>query len=231
MKTVVLIHGFPFNATLWRRVAPPGAHAPDLPGFGVAPPGPDTVDGYAESVLARVDGPLVVVGHSMGGYVALAMHRLARERIAGLAFVASRAVADTPEIRAKRRETEQQVLAEGVGVLERGMMPRLFGPGAAPGMLEEARALIRQATPQGAAAAIRAMMNRPDSVTQLATIAVPALVVAGRHDQIVPVAESESIARAIPASRLVWCERSGHLPMIEEPEVLGDALARFVKEI
>jgi pimeloyl-ACP methyl ester carboxylesterase len=231
MTTVVLIHGFPFNATLWRRVAPPGALAPDLPGFGAAAPGPDTVDAYAQSILARVDGPLAVVGHSMGGYVALAMHRLARERITGVAFVASRAVADTPEIRVKRRELEQQVLSEGVDVLERGMMPRLFGPGAAPAMLEEARALIRQATPQGAAAAIRAMMNRPDSVPQLATIAVPALVVAGRHDQIVPAAESESIARAIPASRLVWCERSGHLPMIEEPDLLRGTLAHFLKEI
>ncbi len=226
---ILLIHGFPFNGDLWsEQRALPGAVAPHLPGFGGTAPGADSIDAYARGILGSIEGRFIGVGHSMGGYIALAMHRIAPERLAGIALVASRAAADSPEARAKREETARAVLERGVGVVEESIIPRLFAPGAGAAAVDAARALIRRASPQGVANALRAMASRPDATPQLANIAVPALVVAGRHDAFVPPAASESMARAIPNARLVWCERSGHMPMLEEPEAVSRALREFL---
>jgi pimeloyl-ACP methyl ester carboxylesterase len=81
----------------------------------------------------------------------------------------------------------------------------------------------------GVAAALRAMASRPDATPSLARIACPAVVFAGRQDQIVPAAESEAMAKAIPGAKLVWCETSGHVPMLEQPDLVARELASLVK--
>lgn len=233
MTNVLLIHGFPFNASLWSDIVPALSGratvvTPDLPGFGREAPGPDTMEGYAQWVLARMPGRCVVVGHSMGGYIAFALHRLAPDRVQALGLVCTRAGADSPEARAKRFETAQQVVTNGVGVLEQSMLPKLLAPQAPPAMTERVRALIRAATPEGAAPALRAMATRPDSTPALRSIAVPTAVIAGRHDALIPAADAEAMARAIPGARLTWAERSGHVAMIEEPVVVAEAIAALL---
>ena len=102
---LVLLHGFPFDAALWdAQVVGLGdvarVLAPDLPGFGASPPLPGPpeearIDDYARAILGWLDGlgvgSFTLAGHSMGGYVALALARLAPLRLAGLILVASRA--------------------------------------------------------------------------------------------------------------------------------------------
>jgi 3-oxoadipate enol-lactonase len=87
------------------------------------------------------------------------------------------------------------------------------------------RTVIRSANGKGIAAASRAMASRPDATPQLPKIAFPTVVFAGRGDKIVPPAESESMAKAIPGAKLVWCEKSGHVPMLEEPDLVAAELA------
>ena len=72
------------------------------------------------------------------------------------------------------------------------------------------------------------MAARPDSTPQLARFEPPALVVAGRGDRIVPVAESEAMARAMPRAKLEIFDRSGHMPMLEEPERFRSAVRDFL---
>jgi len=79
------------------------------------------------------------------------------------------------------------------------------------------------------AAAARAMASRPDATPHLGRISCPTVVFAGRHDKIVPAAESEAMAKAIPGAKLVWCETSGHVPMLEEPELVTRELAALAR--
>src|ERR1051325_4231805 len=121
---LVLIHGYPLDHTMWFGViAALGGGvrtiAPDLRGFGKsgAPHGEPSLDALAEDIihlLERDEIPrAVIAGMSMGGYVALALAEMARERVAGLALVNSQTYADTDEARNGRREMIKKVRVEG----------------------------------------------------------------------------------------------------------------------
>jgi pimeloyl-ACP methyl ester carboxylesterase len=161
----------------------------------------------------------------MGGYVLFALLRLAPERVVGIGLVSTRAAADSDDGRKGREATAQRAEKEGPGFLADSMPAKLFGAPPAPDAVESLRSIMRSATPRGTATAARAMGSRPDARPQLAGIRVPTVVIAGRNDQVVPPAESEAMAQAIPGARLLWAERSGHLPMLEEPGLVTSALA------
>lgn len=238
---LVLIHGFPLDRRIWapqvdffaptHRLIPP-----DLPGFGVAlhEKSIQTLEDYAKWLLAVLDGlgvgSFVLGGHSMGGYIAFAMHRIAPERLAGLALIATRSAADSAETQAARETNAQKALAEGPGFLADAMLPKLFAGDPLPAHVPTIRSMIKIAKSAGVATALRAMASRPDAAPQLPTLKIPVLVLAGRQDKIVPPAESEAMARAIPGARLVWADKSGHMPMLEEPDLVNRELLELVKQ-
>jgi 3-oxoadipate enol-lactonase len=164
----------------------------------------------------------------MGGYIVFALHRIAPERIAGAAFVSSRALPDGEEARKAREAVAQRAEKEGPGFLAETMPEKAAGTAPPPAVIEKLRTIIRAAQPAGVAAMARGMASRPDCTPQLSKIAFPTVVFAGRQDKIVPTAESEAMAKGIPGSKLVWCERSGHVPMLEEPELVARELTALV---
>jgi pimeloyl-ACP methyl ester carboxylesterase len=239
---ILLIHGFPLDRRVWEaQIGGLSARgrivAPDLPGCGRSPlsPAPASIDDYARALLSLMDARglarFAVAGHSMGGYIIFALHRLAPDRLTGAAFVSSRAMPDTEAGRKTREETAQRALREGPGFLADSMPAKAAADGAPPALLERLRAIMKDANGPGVAAAARAMAGRPDAVPQLARIACPAVVFAGRLDKIVPPAESEAMAQGIPGARLVWCEKSGHVPMMEEPDLVTRELSALLARI
>jgi pimeloyl-ACP methyl ester carboxylesterase len=237
---LLLIHGFPLDRRLWDAVVSklPSTMTillPDLPGMGGSPVDPKvrTIDDYARALLSLLDDRKVarffVAGHSMGGYIALAMLRLAPERVAGIALVSSRALPDTDEGRKTRETNAQRAEKEGPGFLVATMPEKAAGTAPPPGVIETLRTIMGASNGPGVAAALRAMASRPDATPSLGRIACPAVVFAGRQDQIVPAAESEAMAKAIPGAKLVWCETSGHVPMLEQPDLVARELAALVK--
>ena len=236
---LLLIHGFPLDRRIWDSVAakiPPSIRLilPDLRGHGKSalPPGPCAIDDYARDLLELMDKLSIpkffVAGHSMGGYIVFALHRIAPDRIAGAALVSSRALPDNEDGKKAREATAQRAQKEGPGFLAGSMPDRAVGSAPAPGVLDTLRTVIRSAQGKGVAAASRAMASRPDATPQLPKIAFPTVVFAGRGDKIVPAAESEAMATAIPGAKLVWCEKSGHVPMLEEPDLVARELAALV---
>jgi pimeloyl-ACP methyl ester carboxylesterase len=168
-------------------------------------------------------------GHSMGGYIVFSMLRMAPQRILGAAFVSSRALPDTQEGRKAREATATRAEQEGPGFLADSMPAKAVGNEPPPGVLDTLKTVISEAQPAGVAAAARAMARRIDSTPGLARITCPTVVFAGRQDKIVPPAESEAMANGIPGARLVWCEKSGHVPMLEEWELVNRELTSLVK--
>ena len=235
---LVLIHGFPLDRRIWDKAAPgirkATVIAPDLRGCGKTPlpPGPCAIEDYARDLLQLMDAQgasrFAVAGHSMGGYIVFALLRLAPERIAAAALVSSRALPDNEDTKKTREATAQRAEKEGSGFLAATMPDRAVGSSPPPGVVDALRKIIREAQPKGIAAASRAMAGRPDATPQLGAISVPTLVLAGRGDKIVPVAESEAMAKAIPGAKLVWCEASGHVPMLEEPELVARELTELM---
>ncbi|HEX2190258.1 MAG TPA: alpha/beta fold hydrolase [Longimicrobiaceae bacterium] len=238
-EPVLFLHGFPFSGALWEPVLErlgEGVRAivPDLRGMGgSAATAVAEMEDYAADAAALLEllgetRPVVVVGMSMGGYVALAFARLYPERVRALALVDTRAGPDTAEAARGRHETADRVLREGSGVLADAMAPKLFAP-SAPEALRARWREVMAATPRvGAAAALRAMAGRPDSSDTLRDFRRPVLVVVGEEDAVTPPEEARRMAEAAGGAPVEVVPGAGHMTPVEQPEALAAALRRWL---
>jgi pimeloyl-ACP methyl ester carboxylesterase len=180
----------------------------------------DTIAGLAKEALKQAPArKFFLAGHSMGGYVALEVLRQAPERVAALALLNTHARPDTPEATENRRRL--MALADrDFAAVANDLLPRLMTPehlkdpeltGIVGGMALAigAEAFKRQQ---------RAIIGRIDSRPHLKDIRCRTLVVAARHDQLMPVPLLEELAGGIPGARLAVVEDSGHMASIEQPE-------------
>jgi pimeloyl-ACP methyl ester carboxylesterase len=237
---VVLLHGFPLSSEIWRaqrvrlgdrwRVI-----TPDLRGHGKspAPEGAYSMEGMARDLVALLDSlripKAVILGHSMGGYVTLAAAKIAPERFLGLGLVASQAAADTDEARQGRFKMIEKVSAEGNTPVAAAMIPRLFVPNADPEIVEATRQIILNTPRAGIIGTLQAMAARENTEAVLAKMKVPLLLLAGEHDQIIPLAKSQALAVAVPGAKLAVIEKVGHMPMLEDPARTTAAIAEFLR--
>lgn len=227
---VLFFHPFPLNADVWEEVllacAAAGlrAAAVDAPGFGGTPPlgRPLEMEYLARLGAAALDAlgaaRAGIAGCSMGGYAALAFLSLFRERATSVALIATRAGADAPAAKEKREQQAQAALARGPRAVVDEMVPKLLAPQAPEGTRRRVETLAAAATAQGIADALRGMALRPDRSPELAQVKVPALVIAGEQDQLIPRADVEALARGIPGARLEAIAGAGHLPFLERPQ-------------
>lgn len=236
---VVLIHGFPLDHTIWNPLVPllegkARLILPDLRGYGKSLVTRGTYDMglLADDIKEMLDGlnirQAVLVGHSMGGYVSLAFARCYPERLLGLALVASQAAADTPERRQGRLQTAGEVERRGVKSLAKTMPEKLT---THPDLVEPLRQLILQANPAGVAGALKGMADREDMTRRLSEINVPTLIIAGAQDSLIPLEKSREMERLLPRGWLVEIPNAGHMPMMEAPEMVAEALFRLLEKI
>lgn len=191
----------------------------------------DSIDGMARRALALMPGRFALCGLSMGGYVALAIMRAAPERVTRLCLMDSSARGDTPEQAHRRRLLIGQVRMAGpLGLAFKGVTPRLLPSLLHPAKLADAElvgVVTGMAERVGREAFLRqqqAILGRPDSLDQLAAIAVPSLVAVGEADRLTPPARAEEMAARIPGARLVRIPGCGHLPPLEAPELVTGLL-------
>ena len=239
MTPIVFLHAFPMNAGMWtsqvEALAGRLVLAPHFPGFGGRPPGEASLDAFARAALADMDAAgidrAVVVGLSMGGYVAFRLHALAPERVAGLVLADTRAGADDDAGKARRADQAARARREGVAWLADAMVPALLGEttrATRPEVVTRAREIMAQADAEGVARALEGMARRPDSTPQLSAIRVPVLAVVGEEDTLTPPSEARKIAEGVADGRLVVIPGAGHLANLEAPHAFNAALAEFL---
>ncbi len=191
----------------------------------------DSVAQLARDALEKAgEAPISLLGHSMGGYVALEIMRTHPGRVARLALLNTHARPDTPEA----TETRKRLVAladkdfEGAvnTVISKAMTekhlqdPVLAGTLGAMALAVGKEAFKRQQT---------AIMGRPDSRPGLGRIACPTLVVAGREDAIMPLDVLRELADGIPGARLAIVEDCGHTAPLEQPEEITRLLREWLK--
>ncbi len=236
---VVFLHAFPLNATMWepqlRSLGQRRALAPHFPGFGGRARSASDLDRFAQAVLQAMDDAAiqeaVLVGLSMGGYVALRLHAHVPHRITGLVLADTRAGADDEEAQARRCEQATRARREGLGWMQEALLPALLGETTRrerPEVVEKVRSIMSQADPEGVARALGAMKCRPDSIPLLSQIQVPVLAIVGEEDTLTPVEEARKIADGVPNGRLTVIPRAGHLSNLEAPDSFNEALLSFL---
>lgn len=240
-SVIVLLAGFPLTRDIWSDVVPQlaGEHRValvDLRGTGASgvSDGPYLMESLAADVAAVLDAlgaeRAAIAGHSMGGYVALAFARMFTERLERLALVCSRLTADAPE-QARERERLAQRLDDGdVDALVAAFVPRLLAPQTReqrPDLVARVETMARSLDPRGAAALLRGMAMRASCEDLAPDLDMPVAIVAGGAD-FVPLGEARAMASAFPDASLTIAERSGHIPMVEEPAVVSGALSDWM---
>lgn len=241
---VVMLHGFPLSSAIWASQQLNLSKkyfviTPDLRGHGLSPAteGIYDMDLLARDVLALLDHlhltQVVIIGHSMGGYVALAAWHRSPERFLGLGLVGSQASADTEEGKKNRQKTAAKVAGGGGQVVANAMLPKLFASKHAANLplIEGIEKIMVDTPTNGIIGSLNGMASRSDFDEELAEIDIPVLILSGEKDQIIPITKALAMAATIPEAILKIVPDAGHLPMIENPEATTKALDEFLSAI
>jgi 3-oxoadipate enol-lactonase len=239
---VVLLHPFPASHELWL----PAAQAlvsryrlilPDLRGHGDSEigHGPATMEKHAADLAGVMDdaevGRAALAGISIGGYAIFEFWRRYRGRVAAVALCNTKAQADTPEGRAARLRSAEEVLEHGTEPFFESMVPKLLGKttrDTRPDLVAEALNMMRKMSAEDVALVQRGMADRPNSIPTLKTINVPTLIISGDEDVLTGMAEADLMRQGIAGSQLKMIPRAGHFAAWERPTQVGPVLRQFL---
>lgn len=234
---VVLLHAFPMSGAMWepQREALKDYRVivPDLRGFGgTAPSGPWLIEHAAADVIETMTAlaveRAVIVGLSMGGYVALRLAEAAPERVKALVLCDTRAEPDANENKVKRAAAMDFVAKNGV---EAFLTPFLEDAVAAQHALPFLRGVAAKSKPEAVIAALAALAARPDAAPGLAKIKVPTCVIIGSQDKITPLPLSEVMRSRVPGAELHIIPDAGHFSNAENPAAFSERLLSFLTRV
>ncbi len=196
----------------------------------------DSMAGLAEAVLAQAPGRFDLVGFSLGAIVGMAMWRRAPERIASMALLGFSPHADAPARRPLRElQMERARTGELLQLARDEWAPGYFDRAAPPAQrrqwTEDVVDMAAALGPEVFCQQTRAQLGRPDSVATLAGIDVPALVVRGDDDRMVPASDLDLVSAQLPRAHAVTLENCGHLIPLECPQALNGLLRSFLNDL
>ena len=250
-KPVILLHGFGEDGAIWdRQVDFLKQHytliVPDLPGSGQSQLIADmSIEGMADvrkeiiaSELSRF--PLqgaegVVIGHSMGGYITLALAEKYPQLLKAFGLFSSSAFADSEEKKAIRLKAIEFIQKNGTYDFLRTSIPGLFlggqdGLKPSDPLIEALVEKSKAFTPEALVHYYQAMIDRPDRTAILKTFAGPVLFIIGEHDKAVPFDQSMQQCYLSAQSHIHILRNSAHMGMLEETDKANRALLQFLQE-
>jgi len=240
---VVLIHAFPMSSAMWEpqfealksfRVL-----APDLRGFGGSPLAAPwfiehAVDDLLETLTSLGVEKAVLVGLSMGGYVALRAVEKNPSRVKGLVLCDTRAEADANENKIKRAAAVDLVRSRGVGAFVEPFLKDALAQATMTGkpkVVEFLKGIALKSSPEAVMAALAALASRGDATASLPLIKVPTAVLVGSQDKITPLPLAEAMRARVPGAELHIIPDAGHFSNAENPSAFNERLVSFLKRL
>lgn len=238
---LVFLHGFCESKAIWQDFVTPLTAAYrviriDLPGFGDndAPQQDYSMESgarYVHQVLAALElEKSLVIGHSMGGYVALALAEKHPRLLAGLALFHSSALADPEEKKDTRNKTIAFIQKQGLATFMDSFVAPLFYEGNREAQ-QQAIARLTRIGKQGSEAAvlgaIAGMRDRPDRSQVLQAVDFPVMFIAGKQDPAVTLEQTLQQCHLPRESHTLFLDQTGHMGMFESPQATGLALHGF----
>jgi pimeloyl-ACP methyl ester carboxylesterase len=243
-KKVMLIHGFPETGHVWRHQVE-GLQSrfqlilPDMPGSGHSEIIDDmTMEGMAEIAKAIIENesgtdPIPVIGHSMGGYIALALAEKYPDHLSGLGLFHSTAYADSEEKKATRRKSIGFIREHGTAEFLKTSVPNMFSPltkAENQSLIDNFLQESNNFSPDSLVSYYEAMMKRPDRTSVLQKARFPVLFVMGENDAVIPLSDGLKLCSLPEKSYIHILRKSGHMGMWEEPAHTNEILEQFFHE-
>lgn len=242
---VMLVHGFAEDGAVWDEVADRLSRmcrviVPDLPGSGrsALQDGAVTMESLAAVLKELLDfweiDQCVLIGHSMGGYIALAFAQNYPERVRALGLFHSTAYADSEEKKANRRKSIDFIREHGAAPYIRQSTPNLFSAVTRqirPSLIED---MIRRYSSFAGASLIaylQAMMARPERLSVLENFPRPILFIIGEQDQVVPLEQALKQAHMPRIAQVQLLPNAGHMGMLEDAADGSIMIQQFVNFI
>ena len=229
-QPLLLLSGLLCDETLWGDIPERLADAAQV--RVVSFRGFSSIVAMAEHVLAHAPERFAVAGHSMGGRVALAMLRLAPERISGLALLNTgiHPVRDgEPQSRRRLLRLAYQL---GMAALAAEWLPSMMAHGArARELMPALTAMVERSSPDAYAGQITALLNRPNALSVLPSITVPTLLLSGSEDAWSPISQHQTMSHRIAHATLFEIHGAGHMAPAERPAAVAVALRGWLAEL
>ncbi|WP_163853859.1 alpha/beta fold hydrolase [Paenibacillus elgii] len=240
---VILLHGFCGSLAYYDEVAPLlegrcRLIIPDLRGHGAsdAPEGTYTMEAIADDIAALIDrlniGRPVVLGHSLGGYVTLALAEKHEDKLLAFGLLHSTAFPDDEKGKEGRLKAMETIREQGLPVFIEGLIPKLFAPAhleTMPEAVRKAKEIGLGTSAEGAVRTLEGMRQRPDRNAVLSAAQVPVLLVAGTGDQIIPPQRTFSVDKETFQRSQI--DGAGHMSMMEAPGELAQAVLAFTAKL
>jgi pimeloyl-ACP methyl ester carboxylesterase len=236
---VVLIHGFCETHQIWNGFDDQLAKefrvfSIDLPGFGKSalPQTPFSIDDIARLVInwlnaQKIENP-ILIGHSLGGYVILAMAEQDISFNHNLVLFHSSIFSDPEEKKANRNKVIDFVKSHGVAPFIETFVPSLFYK-KEKSILDQVKSICLNTKEETLIAYTMAMRDRPDRSNLVVEKINKLLIISGLNDEIIPCAVSQKMASINQGIQLVELSETGHMGMIESPELALRAIKKFIK--
>ncbi|HWY11492.1 MAG TPA: alpha/beta hydrolase [Bacteroidia bacterium] len=242
-RVVVLLHGFLGSYEIWEQTISDLSKsyrviAIDLPGHG----GTDNF-GYVHTMelMAKCVKKIlehlklkryVLIGHSMGGYAALAFADLFPDHIRGICLYHSSSYADSEEKKRDRRRSVKVVKANHK-IYTSEVIRNLFATKNLKYLKKElsfASRIAGKTKKQGIVASLEGMKDRIDRRIILGLVEYPIMMVIGEHDNVLPAAQLLEQAEKIQNKQILYLEHDGHMGFLESPKVSNAALRKFLRK-
>jgi len=251
-QVVVLVHGFGEDGTVWKNqyeaLKECKLIVPDLPGSGQSEMIDDmSIEGLAEAVKEvilhetaslffkeREAGSIVMIGHSMGGYITLAFAEKYHHMLKGFGFFHSTAFEDTDEKKATRHKGIEFIKEHGAFEFLRTSIPILYSPVTKeenPLVIEQQIAASRNFSDAALVSYYMSMIQRPDRTHVLRETHLPVLLVFAKFDNSVQLQDGLKLAHMPNLSYIHILDKSGHMGMIEEREESNRILKDYIDSL
>lgn len=240
---VILIHGFGEDSRIWNDIANHLEEKyrliiPDLPGSGQSEMIDDmSIEGMAEVIHAIIHEEEIeacpVIGHSMGGYITLALAEKYYNHVSAFGLFHSTAYADSEEKKATRKKGIEFILQHGAFEFIKATTPNLFSQRSKDEMPQMVAAFIAEQSNHDPAALVayyNAMMARPDRTDVLQSTAVPVLFIMGKYDAAVPIDDVLKQCQLPEKSYIHILQNAAHMGMMEEKDKCNVILEKFLLE-
>lgn len=243
-QPVFLLHGFGEDGEIFNLQV---AHlkrkfqliVPDLPGSGQSKMISDmSIEGMAKVINEIIKKEKIetcpVIGHSMGGYITLALVENYRKHISAFGLFHSSAYADSEEKIAGRKKAIDFIKQNGAYEFLKTAIPNLFADESKEKLKTTIQELIEQGqnfSTQSLVSYYEAMIQRPDRTEILKKATIPVLFIMGKHDNAVPVKDMLEQSHLPKKSYIHMLQQSGHMGMLEETNKCNQMLEQFLLEI
>lgn len=235
---LIFLHGFNENLKVWDSIIPVVSKhfkciVIDLPGFGQSPLPANLSIKYMADAVHRIIEELginkpAVIGHSMGGYVALELVNHHPDLLSAAGLFHSTALADTDEKKINRLKTLEFLDKNPIESFYKVFIPGLFASqNLKSELLKMAEGIIHTTHKSSVIAGTKAMMERVDRTEVLKQSNIPWLFIAGKYDQLIPIEQISLQVSYCHKAMFEILHNCGHMGILEEPEKSSEIIMKF----